>query len=388
MKQQLKDLKLLLQKDRRAQVIAIIVGLSLIFLLFGEGNKPLKRARYAGTTPEARSSGATAQDEAYKDIVRALKGEMDEQNTALKDVATSVESLKVSTQDSEARTAEIIKRIVERMSETENQVAAATVGRAPQPVDLGEEGSIAPIEEEQDTLVSFGGETVQPLPPPQVEPKRQAVIGGGDSVRVKLLGGVNAPTDTTPYPTVFKLVSDVYGPDGDALPLGEARLIAAATGSLTDSRALFRITSLNIRLPNGKRKFVPVDGWVVGEDGVIGMEGVLIDPIGKGIAGGALAGGLDGLGRAVSSGQTTTYFGAYGSQEVVTGDDTKYAAGKAISGAARNWSSILRDRLSMLVPHVQVLSGREATAIFSEPIIIDDLYEALEEEEEVFATLD
>ena len=82
------------------------------------------------------------------------------------------------------------------------------------------------------------------------------------------------------------------GPDGNAVPLGEARIIAAAQGSLTDSRVLFRLTRLSIRLPSGKRKEFPIDGWIVGEDGIRGLEGVLIDPIGKAIVGAGMAGGL------------------------------------------------------------------------------------------------
>ena len=109
-------------------------------------------------------------------------------------------------------------------------------------------------------------------------------------MRVKLLAGVNAPTDGTPYPVVLKLLGNVMGPDGNTIPLGEARLIAAAQGSLTDSRVLFRLTRLSIRLPNGRRKEFAIDGWVVGEDGIRGMSGVLIDPIGKAIGGAAMAG--------------------------------------------------------------------------------------------------
>jgi conjugal transfer pilus assembly protein TraB len=210
----------------------------------------------------------------------------------------------------------------------------------------------------------------------------------GDSVRVKLLAGVNAPTDGTPYPVVLKLLGDVIGPDGNTIPLGEGRLIAAAQGSLTDARALLRITRLSIRLPNGRRKEFAVDGWIVGEDGIRGMEGVLIDPIGKAIVGAGIAGGLSGFGQAMRAANTQTQMFSNGgvNQSVDPGAIPQYAAGVAVSGAANEWQQIIRERIRTLVPVVQVLSGREATAVFSQSLAIPDLLEQVDQDPSVVYT--
>jgi conjugal transfer pilus assembly protein TraB len=213
----------------------------------------------------------------------------------------------------------------------------------------------------------------------------------GDSVRIKMLAGVNAPTDGTPYPVVLKLIGDVTGPDGNSVPLGEARLIAAAQGSLTDSRVLLRLTRLSIRLPNGRRKEFAVDGWVVGEDGIRGMEGVLIDPIGKAIAGAGMAGGLAGLGNgiAMASRDTLTYSSGAQNSTIDTSKLPQYAGGIAMASAATEWQQIIKDRVSQLVPVVQVLSGREATAVFSQSLAIPDLLEQVDEDPSVvYASLD
>lgn len=389
MKQKLEDLKILLQRDRKAQLIAVVVLLCIIYLLFADGRSGIQTAEYIPPEEEInQGSGAMGAEEAPNDIVRAFSSDLkklEEQNT---ETVKALDETRKSMENYEAKTAEIFKRVLERLSETEAAVQrGSTAAGATEPVNMVDDGGMAE-DDDVDTLESFGNEAPAVAPPPPTDPKKMAVIGAGDSVRVKLLAGVNAPTDNTPYPVVFKLISDVYGPDGSTLPLGEARLVAAAQGSLTDSRVLYRITALNIRLPNGKRKFVDVDGWVVGEDGIRGMEGLLIDPIGKAIVAGGLTGGLAGLGDAVSDSQTTDYDSYYGSTEVVTGDDTKYAAGQAISGAAREWGDIVRDRVEQLVPHVQVLSGREATAVFAKSITIPELFETFEEEENVFSSLD
>jgi hypothetical protein len=79
-----------------------------------------------------------------------------------------------------------------------------------------------PVPQQGDQLTGFGDIDNQDMvaPPAQPERQKQAFIGAGDSVRIKLLAGVNAPTDGTPYPVVFSLADDVVGPDGSTLPPG------------------------------------------------------------------------------------------------------------------------------------------------------------------------
>jgi hypothetical protein len=189
---------------------------------------------------------------------------------------------------------------------------------------------------------------------------------------------------------VLKLTGDVHGPDGSVLPLGEARLVAAAQGSLTDSRALFRLTSLNIRYPDGRRNVIDVDGWVVGEDGLRGMEGVLIDPIGKAIAAGAIAGGLEGLGQGFAARNTTVTGGGLMNQRTseVTGNELDFAKGMAMQGAAQSWSRLIENRVNRLVPQVQVLSNREGTAVFAKSFKVPGLIEALDEGDDSYNSLD
>ncbi len=425
MRQKINDLITLLQQDRKTQVIAGAIVLCALFLFFGDsGKRPSVKRQDAKI-----GAGSMGSEEAYGDIMKAMHQDMQTLKTQNAETKTELSDVRLKTKENEERTAEILRRMLDKLAEVQANVMNTSSNGDTNAVDLGAvpgangangsdqnkilpppgsirnadgsyttpSGEIIPANMVSDTynpsmepdeLQSFGmDDTIIPQPP-MPEQQKIAVVGAGDSVRVKLLAGVNAPTDGTPYPVVFKLVGDVYGPDGSALPLGEARLIAAAQGSLADSRALFRLSSLNIRLPNGKRTVIPVDGWVVGEDGIRGMEGVLIDPLGKAIGGAMITGGLDGFGRALSQGQVTTTTSMWGSQEIVTGDDTKYAAGRALSGGANQWSDIIKQRMELLVPHVEVLSGREATAVFSKSFTIKDLYNALSEDNQHFSSMD
>jgi hypothetical protein len=203
---------------------------------------------------------------------------------------------------------------------------------------------------------------------------------------VELLTGVAAPTDGTPYPTVFRVMGPVVGPDGSSLDVGEARVIAAAQGSETDSRVVYRLTTLALRHKDGRRSEVKVDGWIVGEDGVRGMKGQVIDKLGEVIAATA------GVSFAAAMGERVTdrsddipvndiTFDRRGrpvrnrTGVTVTGDDVDVATASALTDASNRLGQLLLEKYQKLIPVVEVLSGRKVAAVFStssEVEILDD----------------
>jgi conjugal transfer pilus assembly protein TraB len=384
MMQFLRDLGLRLRSERKTQFITLLVLLAAGYMFFAD-NSATRRA--AAPKPQVKV-GANDPNERWTDLVQRFNGQLTQLQTTTGQLQEEVATQKKEMQEYEATTAAIFKKILERLEQVQATNAAQSVTNTG-PQDLNAIDDAAPVSANPDELEALEDE--QPVavqPPPQPAKPRLAAIMPGDSVRVKLLAGVNAPTDGTPYPVVLKLLGDVVGPDGNTIPLGEGRLIAAAQGSLTDARALLRITRLSIRLPNGRRKEFAVDGWIVGEDGIRGMEGVLIDPIGKAIVGAGMAGGLSGLGQAMRAANTQTQVFSNGTvnQSVDPGAIPQYAAGVAVSGAANEWQEIIRDRLRTLVPVVQVLSGREATAVFSQSLAIPDLLEQVDQDPSVVYT--
>jgi hypothetical protein len=387
MMQFLKDLGLRLRSERKTQFIALCVLLAAGYMFFAD-NSGIRRA--AKPKPPVKV-GANDPNERWTDLVQRFNGQLTQLQATTGQLQEEVANQKKAMQEYEATTAAIFKKILERLEQVQSTNAAQSVTNTG-PQDLGAITDAAPVSVNPDELERLDEEpAVAVQPPPQPVKPRLAAIMPGDSVRVKLLAGVNAPTDGTPYPVVLKLIGDVIGPDGNTIPLGEGRLIAAAQGSLTDARALLRITRLSIRLPNGRRKEFPVDGWIVGEDGIRGMEGVLIDPIGKAIVGAGMAGGLAGFGQAMRAANTQTQIFANGTtnQSVDSSAIPEYAAGVALSGAANEWQEIIRDRLRTLVPVVQVLSGREATAVFSQSLAIPDLLDQVDQDPSVvFTSLD
>ena len=387
MGQFLKDLPMRLRSDRKTQVVAGLLVVGLMYLSFAD-NTP-RRTRKPPKPKEEEVLNDP--NERWTDLIERFNGQLNQLTTQSNALRDDVDSQKKSMKEFEETTAEIFKKLLERMAELQNSAGSAQPASTG-PRNIGDVTAPDLIGASPEELEGLGVvEDVAAPPAPPIKPKLAALMPG-DTVRVKLLAGVNAPTDGTPYPVVLKLISNVMGPDGNAVPLGEARIIAAAQGSLTDSRVLFRLTRLSIRLPSGKRKEFPIDGWIVGEDGIRGLEGILIDPIGKAIVGAGMAGGLAGLGQGIAAANVQNRVLPNGGQvsTVDQGDVGTYAAGVALSSVATEWQAIIKDRLSQLVPVVQVLSGREATAVFSQSIAIPELLEQLDEEDPsvVYASLD
>jgi Bacterial conjugation TrbI-like protein len=388
MKQFIQDQLFVLKESRKAKFIALFAVLAIAFLMFYEkpnsANRLVRPADDLANTGGQRASFSTGPSEG--DIINTFNNELEQLRKSSEKAREQIDTQNKQMELFQDRTTKIFRKILDRVSETEQRIDEA-VARGGQP-NSGSENypSTVTIDEElpnedpaKAELKSWGNlEEPEPAPPPTPAPPRYAHVSAGDSVRIKLLAGVNAPTNGSPYPVLFKLSGNVNGPDNTKLPLGGARLIAAAQGSLVDARVLFRLVSLNINLPNGQRQTIPVDGWVVGEDGIRGMSGIPIDPLGSAIAGFTLTGAINGLGLSLQQSNLSTQVnGAGGVTQALTGDTAEFAAGAGISGGAREWQNLLTQRLRDLVPVVQVYSGREATAIFNRDFNIQNLYDQL-----------
>jgi hypothetical protein len=371
-RQKIKDIALALRYERKFQVLAGFGVVMVLWMIFDPG--PQRRPRPAPIN-NARQNISSA-TEAVEDLATALNNRISTTEAALEKQGKALEAINTKIDSNERSMAEVMKQFLDRLRAIEaNTSAGSAVSAVPV------QGDTIPVQDEN-TLTDWGDVKAVALKPP-LPPiaEKKAVIGAGDSMRVKLLAGVNAPTDGTPYPVVFKVIGDVTGPDGSSLPIGEARVVAAAQGSLSDQRALFRITQLNLRYPDGSRNILEVDGWVVGEDGIRGMEGILVDPFGKVMMGALMSGTISGFGQGMAQSQVTTTANQNGVYSYLSGDATEFALGRGLGEAGLTWGKFIEQRAKLLVPHVKVLSGREATAVFSKTVTVDGLYQAIEGDE-------
>jgi hypothetical protein len=376
MNQKLEDLKTLIKSDKRIMAAGAFLIVVLLFLLLSSDTKqqrPIRPKQAATVSKQGMSS-----EEQFTDLIIAFKNDIESQKRQSAELTAQIQRTEKDAETFRQRTAGIFETLTDKFEQVQrdlDQLAAAInrggadVGIQPLPPVEGEDQLVTEWFDEQDGV----GRPVEP------RPLRVSVIAPGDSVPVELLTGVNAPTDGTPYPVVFKLAGAITGPDGSALDLGEGRLIAAAQGSESDSRALFRITQLSLRHPTGRRSVVEVDGWIVGEDGIRGMQGRLEDKLGRLILATAVISGVTAMGQQLQRNTRVFFGGGIGQQQGfnIQGQDLEFAAASALTDASNRLGQVLLRRYEALVPVVEVLSGREAVAIFSRPAEIAILDEDL-----------
>ena len=398
---------MMVKSDRKTQTAVGAVVLIFIVWLILDSQSP--KRRWQPPPPAQQKTLRIRPGEEADDIVLRFQSEMKRLAADNEKQKREILDQRHLLEEYEERTAEILKKMLQRVNEATELAhdASRKTGRggpgasAPATTIGSELGQyVEPIgavnqPSSQDANVPdevnelklekiFDGPVAEVAPAPKKKINKVAFIGAGDSVKVRLLAGVNAPTNGRPYPVILELASDVYGPDGSVLPLGKARVVAAAQGSLADSRALFRLTTMNLRLPTGERKILRIDGWVVGEDGIRGLPGILVDPLGKVLFGVGAVGTVQGLGFGLQQANQTILANTQTSTltQIVDGNQTEFALGTGLANASQVWQQLVQQRLQGIVPVVQVLSGREATAIFAQNVSIPGLFEAMEWENE------
>ncbi|MCC6952810.1 MAG: TraB/VirB10 family protein [Deltaproteobacteria bacterium] len=366
LKQKLNDAKLIIKSDRRVWAIGGVIV--LIVLMIASSGDRTRRGR--GRAQEQKgASQMTDQGEAYKDLVKSLQADLANVAGASREIKDSTDRLKRDFQSYRSETEGLFQIFGDRVEGLYEEQKALKASMEERAARGGEEVAAVDTEqlEEPTTVGSFGFEesTVPPPPPPPPPaPGRSTFISPGDIVPVRLLTGVAAPTDGTPYPVVFQFKGPVNGPDGSSLDLGEARLIAAAQGSETDGRVIYRLTDLAIRHSSGRRSVVKVDGWVVGEDGVRGMRGKVIDKLGQLILATMGYSFAAALGERVDD--KSNRLRINNSRNIsVTPQDFDVATASALTDASNRLGQLLVDKYEKQIPVVEVLAGREAAAVFS-----------------------
>lgn len=366
MNQKLEDLKTLIKSDKRIMGAGAFIIVVLLFLLLSSDQKQQRPVR-PPKAPATVSKQGMSSEEQFTDLIIAFKNDIESQKRQSAELTAQISRAEKDAETFRQRTAGIFETLTDKFEQVQRDLdqLASAVNRGASDVSIQ---PLPPVEGEDQLVSEWFDESDGVGKPVEPRPLRVSVIAPGDSVPVELLTGVNAPTDGTPYPVVFKLAGTITGPDGSALDLGEGRIIAAAQGSESDSRALFRLTQLSLRHPTGRRSVVEVDGWIIGEDGIRGMQGRLEDKLGRLILATAVISGTAAMGQQLQN-NTRVFLNNRFDQPGFTlqGQDMEFAAASALTDASNRLGQILLRRYESLVPVVEVLSGREAVAIFSRP---------------------
>ena len=197
-----------------------------------------------------------------------------------------------------------------------------------------------------------------------------------------LLSGVAAPTTlaakSNPLPVLLRIKDLAVLPNKVKADLKGCFAIAEATGNLADERVHIRVLTISCVAKNGDAVIdQKVKGFVVDEDGKVGLAGKVVAKMGIHIARSALAGFLAGFGEAVEqTTANTTYNPTYGTTtQMWTETDTKNVAkagvGKGVSQAANELQKFYLQLAEQTLPVIEVGATKSVTLVISEGVDLE-----------------
>ena len=187
-----------------------------------------------------------------------------------------------------------------------------------------------------------------------------------------LLSGLDAPAirkgKGNPVPCLFRIKAPAVLPNRVKANLKGCFVIGEALGNLATERADIRLVSLSCIDRKGKAVIDQrVKGFVVDNDGKIGLRGRVVSKMGAVVARALLAGLASGIGRAFGY-QAYEYTSSPEGTLIVprTSKVAKAAIGGGVSQAAEEIQKFYLDLAKQTVPVVEILATRNVTLVISE----------------------
>ena len=194
-----------------------------------------------------------------------------------------------------------------------------------------------------------------------------------------LINGMDAPTSQVtmknPVPALLRVKSDAILPNEFRKDVRECFLIVSGYGVLSTERAQLRTESISCISKDGGVIESKLNGYVVGEDGKVGMRGRLVSKQGQLIAQSLLVGFVQGIGNAMqpmtvpqmnlNPGSTAQYQMPSASMMAMAG-----TAG-GISQAANSIASFYLKMAEQIFPIVELDAGRKVTVILTRGLQFD-----------------
>lgn len=194
-----------------------------------------------------------------------------------------------------------------------------------------------------------------------------------------LLNGMEAPTSSVtqknPVPALIRIKSDAILPNEFRHDVRECFVIVSGYGVLSTERTNMRTEGISCVRNDGAVIEAKVDGYVVGEDGKVGMRGRLVSRQGQLIARSLMVGFVQGIGNAMQPFAVPQMNLAPGStQQFQMPNPSMLAMGGVAGGISQAANSISQFYLTMaqqMFPVVEVDAGRKATIVLTKGFSLD-----------------
>lgn len=185
-----------------------------------------------------------------------------------------------------------------------------------------------------------------------------------------LLNGMDAPTSSgsarEPYPATIRLTSLAFLPNRYTTNVKECLVGAAGFGRLDSERVHLRTETLSCVLNDGSVIDVNLQGYITGEDGKVGLRGVVVERTGQLLMRAALAGVASGFSQAlepqrIQSVQTGQQAGGIQFDAPDTNKVLEVGAYKGASTAMEKLSDFYLERADQIFPIIEIDSLRKVT---------------------------
>jgi conjugal transfer pilus assembly protein TraB len=149
-------------------------------------------------------------------------------------------------------------------------------------------------------------------------------------------------------------------------------VVAEGSGNLAQERVKTRLLNLSCITKKGDAIIdQPIKGWVVDADGRAGLSGHVVAKFGSHVARVAIAGFLEGFGKALElsvTETTTNVFGTQSSQLEDTSGETllKAGAGRSVVNVAKDLQKFYLQLAQQTMPVIEVGPTKNITVVISE----------------------
>jgi conjugal transfer pilus assembly protein TraB len=192
-----------------------------------------------------------------------------------------------------------------------------------------------------------------------------------------LLSGMYAPANNggkgEPLPGLIRIKNLAILPNSVKADLKGCFVIVEAQGSLFDERAHVRLDTLSCLAKNGESVIDQrVKGYVVDQDGFVGLRGTVVSKMGAAVARSLFAGFVAGFGDAVAQSTTITSISPLGTTQTFNTDEAaKAGVGKGLSQAGHDLQRFLLDLGKQAIPAIEVGAMRPVTVVISEGVDLE-----------------
>ncbi len=195
------------------------------------------------------------------------------------------------------------------------------------------------------------------------------VIPAGSFVPGILLNGLNAPAGgkalSNPLPVLMRLIDLSVLPNHFRADIKDCFVVGAGYGDLSSERAYIRLETLSCVKENGEVVEKKVEGYVSGEDGLVGLAGRVVTKQGQLLARTLVAGFLEGVSRAFQQAGTTVAITPQGTVSTVSPDSAlKVGMFSGAAEATKKLADFYMKLANQMFPVIEVNAGRKVDVVF------------------------